>query len=329
MKKKVIIACGGPSSEHDVSIMSTNSILEHIDREKYDISLLYITRDKKVALLPAGKSFNLPEHITYISFEDGVKKYLKGVDLVFLGALHGEFGEDGQMQSILEKNNIKYTGSTSKVSELVMNKEKTIEKVKVIPNILFPETTIVYPETQLPRLTFPLFCKPNNLGSSVGAKVIHTKEELDTHLQGLWKSYPDMEVLLQEYIKGLEISIGCLEKTDGEFIKLPPIEIIPTHSEYFDYDSKYIAGESLEITPPEHISKELAETISRFAMVVHKLLGCTVYSRTDIMVKDDEIYFLETNTLPGMTANSLLPKEAAAIGMDFTALLDFLISNSL
>jgi D-alanine-D-alanine ligase len=138
-----------------------------------------------------------------------------------------------------------------------------------------------------------------------------------------------MEVLLQEYIKGLEISVGCLEKTDGEFIKLPPIEIIPTHSEYFDYESKYIAGASLEITPPEHISKELAETISRFAMVVHKLLGCTVYSRTDIIVKDDEIYFLETNTLPGMTANSLLPKEAAAVNIEFRQLITFLIENSI
>jgi D-alanine-D-alanine ligase len=327
--KKIIIACGGPSSEHDVSIMSTNSILEHIDRSKYEVSLFYITKDKKVTLLPAEKSFTLPESATYISFEEGVEKYLKHADLVFLGALHGEFGEDGQIQKILENNNITYTGSSSKVSELVMNKEKTIEKVKVIPNILFPETIIVYPKTQIPALTFPLFCKPNSLGSSVGAKVIHTQEELDNHLKYLWKSYPNMEVLLQEYIKGLEISVGCLEKTDGEFIKLPPIEIIPTHSEYFDYESKYIAGASLEITPPEHISKELAETISRFAMVVHKLLGCTVYSRTDIIVKDDEIYFLETNTLPGMTANSLLPKEAAAVNIEFRQLITFLIENSI
>lgn len=329
MKRKIILACGGPSSEHDISIMSTNSILEHIDRSKYEVSLFYITKDKKVALLPAEKSFTIPDNQTYISLEDGVEKYLKDCDLVFLGALHGEFGEDGQIQKILEHNNIKYTGSNSQVSELVMNKEKTIEKVKVIPNILFPETVIVYPETKIPTLTYPLFCKPNSLGSSVGAKVIHTQEELDNHLKNLWKLYLNMEVLLQEYIKGLEISVGCLEKTNGEFIKLPPIEIIPTHSEYFDYDSKYIAGESLEITPPEHISNELAETISRFAMVVHKLLGCTVYSRTDIIVKDDDIYFLETNTLPGMTANSLLPKEAKAIGMNFTELLDFLISNSL
>lgn len=328
MKKRIVIACGGPSSEHDVSIMSTNSILEHIDRNKYDIALLYITRDKKAALLPAENEVIIPENSDYISFEEGVEKYLKGI-LVFLGALHGEFGEDGQIQKILEENNIPYTGSPSEVSELVMNKEKTIEKVRIIPGLSFPNSSAIQQYSNTNNFTYPLFCKPNNLGSSVGAKIVHTKEELEVYLKDFKTKYPHTTPLIQEYVKGLEVSVGCLEKKDGEFIKLPPIEIIPQHSDYFDYDSKYIAGESLEITPPTHISKEISEKLSDLAVEVHKTLGCKLYSRSDFIIKNEKIYFLETNTLPGMTTNSLLPKEAQAVGMDFTKLLDFLISNSL
>ena len=329
MKTKIIIVCGGPSSEHDVSLMSTDSILEHIDRDKYDLSLLYITRDKKVTLLSAGNFSPIPKNATYLSFDEGVEKYLKSSDLVFLSALHGEFGEDGTIQKILEENHIPYTGSSSEISKLVMNKEKTAEKLKDIFDLSFPNNIATSQFNNLSDLSFPLFCKPNNLGSSVGAKIVHSAEELATYVKEFEEKYPHTTLLIQEYIKGLEISVGCLEKKSGEFVSLPPIEIIPQHSEYFDYDSKYIAGESLEITPPTHMSKKLSDKLSDLAVEIHKTLGCKLYSRSDFIIKDEKIYFLETNTLPGMTANSLLPKEAAAIGMNFTQLLDFLISNSL
>ena len=126
----------------------------------------------------------------------------------------------------------------------------------------------------------------------------------------------------------IELSCGCLEKKNGEFIKLPPIEIIPQSSSFFDYKAKYSEGGSIEITPPEHISQDISETISQLAIDIHKLLGCTVYSRSDFLIKGNSIYYLETNTLPGMTSTSLLPQEASTVGISFTELIDFLIKNS-
>lgn len=320
MKKKVVILYGGPSSERDVSFMSAKSVDQHIDKQKYNVSSVHIGKDLSIRCNPEKE---------YYTFDEGLAKYVKPADLAFLGALHGEFGEDGQIQKILENLDIPYTGSSSSVSNLVMNKEKTVEKLRDSTSLTFPKSIATQEFSNLPQYTYPLFCKPNNLGSSVGAKIVHTKEELEVYLKDFKTKYPHTTPLIQEYVKGLEVSVGCLEKKDGEFIKLPPIEIIPQHSDYFDYDSKYIAGESLEITPPTHISKEISEKLSDLAVEIHKTLGCKLYSRSDFIIKNERIYFLETNALPGMTANSLLPKEAQAVGMDFTKLLDFLISNSL
>jgi D-alanine-D-alanine ligase len=135
--------------------------------------------------------------------------------------------------------------------------------------------------------------------------------------------------LAQEYLEdAIEIQCGALQKKNGDFIALPPIEIIPKKNVFFDYDSKYLSGGATEITPPVSISKKLSDKISILSIEIHKLLALKTYSRTDFMVKNGKIYFLETNTLPGMTATSLLPQEANSIGISYPQLLDFIISNS-
>jgi D-alanine-D-alanine ligase len=126
----------------------------------------------------------------------------------------------------------------------------------------------------------------------------------------------------------MELSCGCLEDISGNIRNLPAIEIIPQTSDFFDYNAKYTIGASIEITPPEHISKEIADKISILTGEIHKVLGCRLYSRSDFFVKGKDIYYIETNTLPGMTSTSLLPQEAKADGIGFTELLDFLIENS-
>ena len=126
----------------------------------------------------------------------------------------------------------------------------------------------------------------------------------------------------------IEIQCGTLQKKNGDFIALPPIEIVPKKNVFFDYDSKYLNGGATEITPPISIDKSLSDKISQLSIDIHKLLMLKTYSRTDFLIKNGKIYFLETNTLPGMTATSLLPQEANSIGISYPQLLDFIISNS-
>jgi D-alanine-D-alanine ligase len=129
-------------------------------------------------------------------------------------------------------------------------------------------------------------------------------------------------------LNSLEVSCGCLQKKDGSFIDIPPIEIIPQINSFFDYDSKYTKGGSMEITPPKSIDKKMSDKIIRLAQEIHKELGCRLYSRSDFLVKDGKVYFLELNTLPGMTSTSLIPQECNAIGMSYTDLVTFLIENT-
>jgi D-alanine-D-alanine ligase len=176
----------------------------------------------------------------------------------------------------------------------------------------------------------PICIKPNALGSSIGVFLIKDRETLDNAKDKLEEDFDENEsFLIQELIvEGLEVSCGCLEKKNGEFIKLPPIEIIPQNSSFFDYKAKYTKGASIETTPPTQINNSMSERISDLAVEIHSILGCSLYSRSDFLIKGDDIYYLETNTLPGMTNTSLLPQECKAAGIRFSELIDFLIENS-
>jgi D-alanine-D-alanine ligase len=177
--------------------------------------------------------------------------------------------------------------------------------------------------------TFPVVLKPNSLGSSVGISICTSYGELCAHIEKLHEDFPEEALLITEYVSGgVEISCGCLQKKDGSFIKLPPIEIVPQGHEFFDYASKYDVGGAKEIVPPVSVSKEMSARISHLACLIHEKLGCSTYSRTDFIVKNDTIYFLETNTLPGFTQTSLLPQETAAIGMNLEETLSFILDNS-
>ena len=329
MVQKVAIFCGGPSSEHEVSILSARKIYEFIDKEKYDIYFFFISKDLKVTLEAATSNFPF-KMVEGTSLKDGLQKIKDKNMFALLAGIHGEFAEDGKLQAILEENMIPYSGSNSQVSDLCMDKFKRKNKTKKL-GIGLPKTVaLTFPKDINKKIdiAFPVIVKPNNLGSSVGVSVVENKEQLQKTFKELINLLNASKVLVQELIHGIELSCGCLEKKDGDFIKLPPIEIHPKHGELFDYKSKYVPGESNDVTPPKNISKMLSDEISDIAVDIHKALGCKTYSRSDFLVKDNNIYYLETNTLPGMTSTSLLPLEAQAIDISFTQLLDFIITNS-
>lgn len=329
-KKKIAIFCGGPSSEHEVSILSAKKIFEFIDKEKYELYFFYITKDLNVNFQRANQNFEFENVSKIIPFNDALQEIVKQKIFALLAGIHGEFVEDGKLQEILDEHEIRYSGSNSFSSSLCMDKAKSMEIVNSI-KIMTPPTHLLELPNDLDKeikQTYPAIIKPNNMGSSVGVSIIQNEKDLKENLKELFDLLSVSKVLLQDFIHGIELSCGCLEKKDGTFIKLPPIEIHPVHGDLFDYKSKYVPGESNDITPPKSIDTKISDKISDITTHIHKALGCKTYSRSDFLVKDNDIFYLETNTLPGMTSTSLLPLEAAAVGISFSDLLDFIIINS-
>jgi D-alanine-D-alanine ligase len=328
--KKIAIFCGGPSVEHEVSINSAKTILKFIDKSKYEVVVCFISKGTKAKIIRSknidfekiNPSQSLPEILQILKKE----KYF-----ALLSGIHGEFGEDGKLQNLLEMFDIPYSGSDSKGSSLSMDKYKSLTVVSQIQDLEIPTSRLT--NTRIPNqfknIVFPLIIKPNSLGSSVGIFVAKNEKEIRKAIKALKEKLELKNVLIQEYLEeAIEISCGCLMSKNGKFISLPPIEIKPKKSKLFDYASKYEIGGSEEITPPVSISKKLSNKISDLTYQIHTLLGLKTYSRSDFMIKNDKIYYLETNTLPGMTATSLLPQEAMEAGIPFPKLLDFIIENS-
>lgn len=329
--KKIILVCGGPSSEYDVSINSAKSIYKALDKKKYEISILHLDRKINGLVFKPENEFDIPDKKGLYSPIVEVLREVDKTSIFVLCAMHGEFGEDGRLQSILDHFGLKYTGSGMSASALCMDKFRSALIVEILDEVALPKTTIIDLERnfKLDNLEFPLIYKPNNLGSTVGLYIVENKKELDDLIKKSKKEKKYRYALLQEYIQGaLELTCGCLENNNGDYTLIPPVEIIPKKAAHFDYASKYEDGGAIELSPPESISKKLADNISQLACKIHSLLGCKTYSRSDFLMKDDVLYYIETNNLPGMTKNSLIPKEAKAAGIDFSKLLDFIIDNA-
>ena len=280
---RVAVLKGGPSAEREVSLRSGTAAAEALREAGYDVSEVIVE----------DASFVVPD----------------GTDLAFL-ALHGTFGEDGQIQEILEERGIPYTGASADVSRITIDKEKTKAK--------FRECGVPTPEGQLVRrleevtLSLPVFTiKPNAQGSSVGTRPVTTREELASALANALKF--DSAALVERFIQGRELTVGVL----GNQV-LPIVEIHPLDG-FYDYTNKYTKGRT-EYFCPARLSEDITVLIQNHALRAHRAIGHPVYSRIDFLLEKDAPYCLEINTIPGMTATSLLPKAAAAVGIDFPQL---------
>lgn len=324
--KNILILCGGPSSEYEVSIFTTKEILNNIDKKKFNPTIGLMNKEKEISFMTPYQ-FVSNKYPPFISLNKSIPK-IKEYDFVLI-SMHGEFGEDGKLQRIFEKNGIKYHGSDSVSSKLCMDKYKSAKLVNKNIKILTPKTLKLKLNDILKSThTFPLFVKPNTLGSSVGAGIIYNVRELEKYIKEIKsKPYSNDSFLLQEYIKGIEVSCGVLESKKGKYTLLPPVEILPK-STFFDYKSKYSDGGSNENCPPKFVPEEICKKVSKYSRDIHKLLKCKTYSRSDYIYSNNNIYYLETNTLPGLTKNSLLPKEVKEIGMKYSDLITFLIEES-
>lgn len=327
--KKVAIFCGGPSSEHEVSLNSASTIFNFINRKKYEVYYFFISKENKCKLLIAREKFDFNKVKPITPLIKGLEDLKKKKIFAFLAGIHGEFVEDGRLQVLLEYFSIPYSGTGPIASSLCMDKFRSALLVKNLKGINIPATSF-YKTTfrKLPKISYPAFVKPNLLGSSVGSFKVTNEKDLKKAILYIKNVLHENEVLIQEYIGGIEFSCGVLENNKGDTKLLPPIEIHPKKAVTFDYASKYEKGGSEEITPPVSISKKQSDNLSEITRQIHNLLGCRFYSRSDFKILNGKIFYLETNTLPGMTATSLLPQEANASGIPFNKLLNFLIENS-
>ena len=253
----------------------------------------------------------------------GVLELCAGAEVVYL-ALHGACGEDGRIQATLDLMGVPYTGSGCLGSAIAMDKDLTKRLVSHLVTTPRWETVTVTRENReelLARTRLPVVVKPLDSGSSIGVYIAHTPQELDRALEASMAM--GGKTVLEEYIQGREIQVAVLEDR-----ALPSIEIIPKEG-FYDYENKYQPGAAEEICPAP-ISAEWEERIGRDALAVFRAIGLSVYARADFIVTPDGTpYFLEINTLPGMTPTSLVPQEAAAVGIDYPHLCEIIIRASL
>jgi D-alanine-D-alanine ligase len=307
MKKlTVALLSGGISSEREVSLNSGNQVYEALDKEKYDVRRY----DPKT---------DLPRLVADASKID-----------VALIILHGPYGEDGTIQGMLDLLDIPYQGSGVMGSAVAMNKlvSKQLYEKAGLPTppylSLKPQDSVI-PDDIAARMGMPVVIKPVQCGSSVGMSIVRKVDDLKTAIEKAF-AY-DSEVMVEAYIDGIEVTGGIIGNNAPE--ALPLIEIIPDKShEFFDYEAKYTPGATQEICPAR-IDDQLTSKAQSYAVMAHEALGCRGYSRTDMILKGRDLFVLETNTIPGMTATSLFPQAAAAASLPFGQLMDRLIELSL
>ncbi len=317
--KRITVLRGGPSEEYEVSLKTGANVLRSLSGQYQSVNDVIIAKNGDWL---SGGVVRRPEHI------------LTGTDVVFL-ALHGQYGEDGQVQNLIQKHNIPFTGSRSLPSAIAFNKKFTKRTLKdrgiLMPNdFLVTEDDLPYLELLVTEITSRFgpdyVVKPVSSGSSFGVEIVHGEDELE---EALFRSLPRFkDILVEEYIMGREATCATLENFRNEEIyTFPIIEIIPpVTSKFFSSDVKY-TGETQEICPGNFTYAERTK-LAEIAALVHKELGLEQYSRSDFIVRNGEVYFLEVNTLPGLTSESLFPKAAAAVGLTYKELIAHLIETA-
>ena len=290
---KVVVLMGGKSSEREISLKTGKAVSEALRKLGHEVYELDVSKELPCKLLEIKP------------------------DKVFI-ALHGKLGEDGTVQGMLEVLEIPYTGSDTIASAVSIDKDFTKRIVKTL-GIRTPEWELIIDEEDVKNLNwnkFPCVVKPAREGSSVGLKVINNEEDLKEYVKNLLKRTD--RVIVEEFIEGRDMTVGFLK---GEV--LPVIEIKPKRGIY-DYESKYTKGMS-EYTFLE--DKKLEKKLQEISKKIYKILGLKDFARIDFRVRSEgEIYFLEVNTIPGMTELSLLPMAAKRKGVDFINLVRIIIT---
>lgn len=322
--KKIAVVCGGNSGEYDVSVRSGKVVCDSLPAEKYQAFMVIIkgadwqVRISDEIMIPINKvDFSFVVNGNHIVF-----------DAVF-NAIHGTPGEDGKLLGYFDMIGLPYTSSSMLVSAVTFNKDfcKRIvasHGVKIAKSMLVAKGHAVVPDNMITKLGLPVFVKPNNGGSSVGVTKVKSIEEL---LPAIHKAMnEDDEVLVESFLSGREFGCGVMQTKKGMFV-FPVTEII-SKKEFFDYEAKYTPGMADEITPAM-ILVEAENKIKTTAAVLYRALCCKGFVRFDFIISKGKLYFLEVNTVPGLSRDSILPKQAEAMGISLSSLFDMALENIL
>jgi D-alanine-D-alanine ligase len=327
-KINIAVFVGGTSPEREVSKSSGKAIYQALNSLGLNCTLIdpaYGTNQPET-----DEEFFSAKDFGDIKNENLIKTVnsdlLDSIDLVFL-ALHGKWGEDGMIQSLLELKGIKYTGSGVLSSTIAMDKDisKTIFQKNDVNTPAWFTINKKFNRDEVigiinSKFGYPVIIKPNDQGSTVGLSIVKNDEEIFKSIETAFQ-YSDL-VVVEEYIPGREMTVAILEDKP-----LPALEIIP-QSGFYDYESKYTSGMSEYIVPAD-VTENVFDKMQQQAITAFRSLRCKVYGRVDFRLNDENIPFcLEVNTLPGMTETSLVPKMAKAVGISFEELIDRIIRNS-
>ena len=341
---RIVVLAGGTSTERDVSISSGLLVSAALREKGHQVVLLDVFTGYEKDIFDIDKLFKQNYSFTdsasvgeTISDIDEIRENRRDKSNRFIGeniidicacaditffALHGGEGENGKLQATFDLLGLKYTGSGYLGSALAMHKGLT-KSVLIQSNVLTPRGAIFTSEAEAASWdSFPCVVKPCSGGSSVGITIVEDREDFRQSVKEAF-SYGETEIVVEQYVKGREFSVGVV---GGK--ALPPIEIIPKTG-FYDYKTKYQAGAADEKCPAD-ITPEQDAVMREAATAAYKALYLDSYARVDfILDKDDNAYCLEANTLPGMTPTSLLPQEAAVEGIGYADLCELIINNSL
>ncbi len=324
MKKTIALIYGGNSSEVEISIQSGKNAASCIDRERYDLYEVLLRGASWQVQIYDGEEVVESVEVDKTDFSFTYKGDKVKFDLAYI-MIHGTPGENGLLQGYFEMLGIPFNTCSSFVSSITFDKHSCkrfldFAGVKMAKDVYLREGHDYNVNAIVKELGLPLFVKPTSGGSSFGITKVKREEELDHAIREAFKECDS--IIIEESITGREVTNGIYTK-DGELVRLPVTEIV-TEREFFDYEAKYL-GMSNEICPAP-ISDELAENIQNLSAKIYRYMGCKGLVRIDYIVKGYDLYFLEINTVPGMTPMSLVPGQVRAAGIDmgefFTTLIE-------
>ena len=323
MKRIIAIVAGGDSSEHGVSMKSAEGIYSFIDKEKYTLYIVELTKLSWEAVLSDGSRAQIDKND--FSFMDHGRKIVP--DFAYI-TIHGTPGENGILQGYFELVGIPYSTCDVLVSALTFSKFTLNQYLKgfgvrIAESMLVHKRQGISDEDVMEKIGLPCFIKPNASGSSFGVTKVKTKEQIQPALEAAFQESDD--VMIEAFMDGIELANGCY-KTKKKSVVLPITEVV-SKNEFFDYNAKY-NGQVTEITPAR-LSPELTARVQQLTSAVYDILGCKGIVRIDYIITEGEkINMLEINTTPGMTATSFIPQQARAAGINMEEIMTDIIEDN-
>ena len=327
MKKNIALVAGWDSGEYVISVQSAVTIEKNLDNSKYNVYKIVITKEGWNYTGADGQAVAVDKNDFSLTIQGSKVTF----DAVFIG-IHGTPGEDGRLQGYFEMLGIPYTSCGMVTSALTFNKSycnkvvATLDVVNVSKSVHIFSNQPFDTKEILAKLRLPVFVKPAEGGSSIGMSKVNTTEELQPAIDKAFKE--DVQILIEEFVKGREITCG-LYKAGGELTVLPLTEIISS-KEFFDYEAKYTPGISREVTPAE-VGDDIAGRIRSTAKELYNKLNCKGIVRMDFIYEEanDRLFFLEANTMPGQSENSIVPQMVRAAGKTLQEFYGTLIEECL